>query len=135
MAYNVFHRNIISCHDESFPLVRLSRKCARDKVWITRGIKNVLIQKNNLYEKWLCSHNPVDEHRYKEYLKHYKKVTAAAQAAYYCDKFDVRINNTKQLWMNLNKISTLSKTKAATNIKKLPSIAGTLLILWTFLTL
>jgi len=45
MAYNVFHRNIISCHDESFPLVRLSRKCARDKVWITRGIKKVLIQK------------------------------------------------------------------------------------------
>jgi len=34
--------------------------------------------------------------------KYFKKVTLAAQLTYYKDKFDIRINTTKQLWINLN---------------------------------
>ena len=38
-AYNFFHLKISECYDRSFKLVRLSRKCVRDKMWITQGIK------------------------------------------------------------------------------------------------
>jgi len=38
---------------------------------------------------------------------------------YYKEKFDIRINTTKQLWINLNKVSSLSKNKTTTFINKM----------------
>jgi len=43
----------------------------------------------------------------------------AAQLAYYKKRFVTRINTTKQLWINLNKMSSLCKPKSNTNIDKL----------------
>ena len=48
-----------------------------------------------------------------------KKVVLAAQLAYYKERFDTRINTTKQLWINLNKMSSLCKPKSKINIDKL----------------
>jgi len=61
----------------------------------------------------------VDKKKYKSYLRIFKKVTLAAQMAYYREKFDIRINPIKQLWTNLNKISSLCKSKTTTKIEKL----------------
>ena len=119
VAYDLFNRKITNCHDECFKLVRLSRKCAKDKKWITRGIKKSSSHKNTLYKKWLCSQNPEDKKKYKNYLKIFKKITIAAQSAYYKDKLDTRINTSKQLWNNLNKISSLCKTKTFTAIDRI----------------
>jgi len=46
-----------------------------------------------------------DEKSIKNYLKIFMKVTAAPQITFYKEKFDTRINTTKQLWNNLNKIA------------------------------
>jgi len=43
----------------------------------------------------------------------------AAQLAYYKERFDTRINTTKQLWINLNKMCSLCKPKSKINIDKL----------------
>ena len=99
-AYTLFHHKINKCYDDSFKLVRLSRKRARDEIWITLGIKNSSNNKNKLYKKWLCSQNEQDKSNYKSYLKIFKKVVLAAQLAYYKERFDTRINTTKQLWIN-----------------------------------
>ena len=56
---------ITECYDKCFKLVRLSRKCAKDKLWVTHGIKCSSNHKNKLYKKWLCSHDPADEKNYK----------------------------------------------------------------------
>ena len=52
-------------------------------------------------------------------MKVFKKVTTAAQTAFYKEKFDTRINTTKQLRNNLNKIAALSKTQNSTGITKI----------------
>jgi len=67
----------------------------------------------------MYSHNPADKEKYRGYLKVFKKVTLAAQTAYYREEFDRRINSTKQLWTNLNKVSSLCRKKTATKIEKL----------------
>ena len=118
-AYSYFHEKIKDCYIKCFPEVRMSRKCARDKMWITRGIKRSSNHKNKLYKKWVCSRDPLDEKNYKSYLKVFKKVTLAAQMTYYKDKFDIRINTTKQLWINLNKVCSLNKNKTTTCINKM----------------
>jgi len=43
----------------------------------------------------------------------------AAKTAFYRDKFDTRINNSKQLWIYLSKIGSLGKTKTKTIISEL----------------
>ena len=47
-AYNFLHEKISECYDSSF---KLSRKCARDQMWITQGIKRSSNHKNKLYKK------------------------------------------------------------------------------------
>jgi len=118
-AYNYFHAKVTDCYLKCFPEVKLSRKCVRDKMWITRGIKQSSSHKNKLYKKWVCTRDPLDEKEYKNYLKVFKRVSLAAQMIYYKEKFDIRINTTKQLWINLNKVSSLSKNKTTTFINKM----------------
>jgi len=64
-------------------------KGAKDKMWITCGIKKVVTKKNKLFKKWLCSRNLDDEKKYKNYLKVFKKVTTAAQTTFYKEKFNL----------------------------------------------
>ena len=118
-AYGFFHKKITDCHDKCFPKVRLSRKRAKDKLWVTQGIKRSSNYKNKLFKKWICSRSVEDKKKYKDYEKIFKKVTLAAQTAYYKEKLDIRINTMKQLWANLNRISSLSRSKTVTKIDKL----------------
>jgi len=118
-AYNFFNMKISNAYDSSFKLVRLSRKRSRDKMWVTAGIKKSSNHKNKLYKKWLSTHSIRDEYKYKNYLKIFKTVTQVAQTAFYKEKFDTRINTTKQLWSNLNQVCSLCKVKTHTNIDSL----------------
>ena len=46
-----------------------------------------------------------------------------AKTAFYRDKFDTTINNSKQLWINLSKIGSLGKTKTKTTRNAWQSLA------------
>ena len=67
-----------------FPIVRLSRKHARDKSWMTAGlVASSKTKKNKLCRKWLKSQTLYDELKYKNFRKTFKKATAAAETLYY----------------------------------------------------
>jgi len=51
MNYIKYYDKLISLLDLNFPKVRLSRKKAKDKDWITIGIKNAIKHRNQLYRK------------------------------------------------------------------------------------
>jgi len=48
----MFASKVDLCFNASFPIVKLSRKCARDKKLVTSGIKICCKRKNKLYKKW-----------------------------------------------------------------------------------
>jgi len=50
-AYQFFHNKLMECYNKCFPTVRLSRRRAEDKQWVTRGIKQSSNHKNKLYKK------------------------------------------------------------------------------------
>jgi len=112
-AYDLFHKKITDCHDKCLPKVRLSGKRAKDKLWVTQGIKRSSNYKNKLFKNGYAAIVLMndDKQKYKDYEKIFKKVTLAAQTAYYKEKLDLRINTVKQLWTNLNRISSLSRSK------------------------
>ena len=51
--------------------VRQSRKRAKDKMWVTSGIKQSSKHKNKLYRKWLQSKCYFDEEKYKKITGNY----------------------------------------------------------------
>jgi hypothetical protein len=50
-AYTRFNEILTALYDKNFPLTRLSRKRAKDKKWITSGLKVSSRHKNKLYIK------------------------------------------------------------------------------------
>jgi len=68
-ASEIFFDRIATQFNESFPHVRLSRKRARDKKWITKGLKKASRTKCKLYKSWLKKRTPEAESNYKEYKK------------------------------------------------------------------
>jgi len=74
------------------------------KKWMTAGIATSCRTTHILLRKWMKSHNPNDEQKYKNYRAVLKRLTTAAQPSYYKEQFDGNANIVKQLWLNLNKI-------------------------------
>ena len=58
-----FYEILKNAYERNFPLVKLSRKKAKDKPWITKGLKKATDRKNNLYVKQLKNptHNNIIE--------------------------------------------------------------------------
>ena len=99
----------------SFPLTRLSRARAKDKVWITTALRKSSKKKSKLYKKWLQTKDHRDETKYKEYKRIFWKVVLEAEQVYYKEKFYTRTNSVKKLWRNLNTVCSLQKSNYKTN--------------------
>ena len=50
-SYSICYKNLYSMYNECFPLVRLSRKRAKDKKWLTMELKTSIKIKNKLHKK------------------------------------------------------------------------------------
>jgi len=81
-ANQYFEDLITRCYHSCFPLTKLSRKCSKDKMWITPGLKLSSKHKNKLYKKWLKSKTMKDELNYKNYRKLFKQIAAEAEQSY-----------------------------------------------------
>ena len=101
---------MVRAFNECFPHKILSRKRMKDKKWITAGIKQSIKHKNRIYKKWLKTHSHNDEENYKKntdgclkvsYIKH--------KEIYYKEVFNFKSNSIKQLWKNLNSVSSFTK--------------------------
>jgi len=66
----------------------------------------------------LKTKSPKDEQKYKTYHRYYLRVLNEAEANYYQSQFDFKSNLIKQIWYNLNSVTSLSK-KNKVSIPKL----------------
>ena len=94
-ACDIFFDKIQAYFNESFPQSRLSRKRARDKKWITNGLKKASRTKSKLYKIWLKSKTSEAESKYKDYKKIFKRASRECEAAYYKEMFDKKNNSNR----------------------------------------
>ena len=118
-AYEKFYYLILTAYNKSFPLIKLSRRGAKDKKWLTQGIKISSSHKNNLYKNWLASRKKIDEIKYKEYKKVFARITKTAESNYYRNIFNIKSNSIKNIWDQINKLCSFKKRKSNINIEKL----------------
>ena len=52
-AMSFFYQTITKAYNKSFPIVKLSRKRAKGKPWITSGLKSSIKKKHILYRRFL----------------------------------------------------------------------------------
>jgi len=118
-AYKFFDESITACYNSSFPVIRLSRKRAKDKKWITAGLKTCSKRKNFLYKKWIQTRSAKDEANYKTYRRLYKKIASEAEESYFNKLFNTRSNSVKKLWDNLNTMCSFTSKNIKPQIAKL----------------
>ena len=115
--YKAFYEKLHELLNIYFPKVRQSRKNAKDKDWITDGIKRSIKHRNSLYQIQLV--NPTTENivKWKEYRNRLNKTIRNAQKEYYKSLIKQYSNNCIGLWKTLGSI--ISKKKRETKINKL----------------
>ena len=117
--YVDFIRVVKEHYESSFPLVRQSRKRARDKPWVTKGLKQCISNNHILYKKSIRSPSEYNILRYKQYNKILKKCLDNAQESYYKKLFDNNKNATFNLWKNLGHVLNPSKKRIGNPVNKL----------------
>ena len=110
-AYSIFDKEVKRSFNTAFPLVRISRKAFKDKLWVTKGIRISSAHKNRLYRDWLKQRTTQRELKYKNYRNCFRKVSKMAITSYYRDFFQSNANNAKKIWTQINTLCSFNVKK------------------------
>ena len=83
-----------------------------DKPWLTRGLKNACIKKNNLYLAFIKDTSEFTESRHKRYKNKLTKLVHLEKKNYYRKKLEDCKTNTRETWKIL--INIIGKIKSET---------------------
>ena len=115
--YKTFYEKMHALLNLYFPKVRQSRKKAKDKDWITDGIKRAIKHKNTLFQIQLTNGTPFNIDKWKKYRNMLNKIIKNTQQEYYKNLIKQYSNNCIGLWKTLGSI--ISKKNRETKINKL----------------
>ena len=91
--YDNFINLVYTKFQQSFPLVRLSMKRAKDKPWITKGIKISIKVKHRLYKLSLRNSDPSAKTKYTRYKNLLRTCIKNSESLYHRELFE----NTKNI--------------------------------------
>ena len=105
----------MNASNKSFPLVKLSRKRAKDKPWITTGLKKSIKEKQRLFRIYKFDHSVENEQKYRKYNNEFSTIIGQSEINYFKDIFDNKKNSIKLLWLNLGHILSPNKRHNKSN--------------------
>ena len=117
--YNYFQNSLISIFNESFPLVRQSRKRIKDKKWMTASLLAGIRHKHRLYKKQIKAPTPHNILTYKNYQKVLDKTLKTAEESYYFGLFKDTKNSSIKLWKSLGNVINPDKKAKQNRVEKL----------------
>ena len=104
-SMNTFYHTIVNAYNKSFPLVKLSRKRAKDKP----GLNNSIKEKQRLFRIYKFNHSVENEQKYKKYNNEPRTIIRQSEINYFKEMFDHKKNSIKMLWSNLGNILSPDK--------------------------
>ena len=117
--FEIFQNSLITLFEESFPLIKKSRKRMKDKKWITKGILKSIKHKDKLYKKQIRSPTVQNIEEFKKYRNILETIMKASEENYYHNLFSDTKTATFKLWETLGHIINPSKSKKQKGINKL----------------
>ena len=115
--YRILYEKLIALLNLFFPKVKLSRKKAKDKDWITIGIKRAIKQRHNLFHIQLKDPTTENKDKWRTYRNRLDKIIKSTQREYYKKQIKQHDNNCVGLWKTLGSI--ISKKNKQTTINNL----------------
>ena len=110
-----FNQKITAAYNKSFQFKRLSRKRAKDKPWITAGLKESIKRKHLLYEKFLFDSSEDNKVIYKVFKNKLRSVIRKADTDYY----NTKTQSMKEMWKELGNLLNTKKKSKGNSISKL----------------
>ena len=115
MFYDKFNMQF----ENSFPLKTLSRKRAKDKVWLTTGLKISIRKKGELYHKYLNHPTLENKLAYTSYRNILTSSLRKAEAVYYIEKVNDKKKNVRALWQIYGPIINPNKVRQSRTIEQI----------------
>ena len=109
--YNAFITNVRYHYNQSFPLVKVSRKILKGKPWVSKDIKISIKQNHSLYRASLRSNNASAVVEYKRYNKVLRRCIREVEMAYYDRLFQDIKTSSNNMWKHLDAIINPNKKK------------------------
>ena len=106
-------------YQQSFPLLRVSRKRWRDKPWLTKALKISIKHKNKLYKEFILHPDGLHKTKCNAYKNCLRKYLLEAEKNYYNELFENNKDSVFNLWKSLNPIINPRKTTTRLVIIKL----------------
>ena len=103
--------------DKYFPKAKMSRKKAKDKLWITAGIKNSIKNRNLLFKKYISNKTDANEKKWKTYRNNLVSIIRAAESTHYKNLITKHNNDCKAMWKVFGKI--IKNKTTSTKVTKL----------------
>ena len=110
-----FYKELSITYNKTFPYVRLSRKRANDKPWITTALKVSIKEKHKLYQKFIFSQTPISAKLYKTFKNRSKILIRKAEINYYLEAFNDRMHSIKEMWEQLSYLLNTKNSKLKTD--------------------
>ena len=118
-ALIISYSNYNKSYNASFPMKRLSRKRAKDKMWITMGLKKSIHRKNRLYKQSLLKPTANNKKQYTRYKNILTSCLRQAEEQYYKELLADEKQNLKTMWNIFGKVINPTKVKKENLIRQL----------------
>ena len=110
-VYDIFLKNYLYLLNKYFPLVRMSKRCLKDKPHITNGIKVSIRHKNKLFKEFLDDPSENNRYKWRRFKNKTDETIKKAEKLYYHKIIGSHKNSISQLWKTFGKILNKDKTK------------------------
>ena len=97
----IFYQKLAECYNSSFPVLRLSRKRAKNKPWVTTAVKQSITKKHILFRNFILNRLAENEATYEQYNNVLRTLIHLAKANYFKSKFGNKQNGIKEMWKHL----------------------------------
>ena len=115
-AMTFFYHNLTKAYNKSFRIVKLSRKRADDKPWVTSGLKTSIKKEHFLHKKYLENRSDENKLECTTYNNNLRTIIRGAEIKYYKRVFNEKENGIKQMWKTLSPILNRNKSSKPKSI-------------------
>ena len=111
-SYREFITNFKNLLDQYFPLVKLSRSKAKNKPFVTSGIRVSIKHRDKLYQKYLNNKTDLNKRVYRKYANKLTDVLRASEVMHYKKQLKDHSGNSQSLWKIFGKILNSKKSSS-----------------------
>ena len=118
-AMLAFNQKITTAYNKSFPFKRLSRKRAKDKPWITTGLKESIKQIIYCIKSLFFNRYEENKVAYKIFNNKLRSLIRKAETDYYTNVFNSKTQSMKEMRKELHNLLNTKKKNKGNSITKL----------------